>query len=88
MVQKIMSYLAYVNQLIPSRTMKMDSTVTPLQNIKILQNLIRNGFKTKLSVEGITKFYYRLTIFNLEDLVVFYFSLLSYDIHLRLKRNI
>lgn len=68
--------------------MKIDSTFTAFQNIEILQNLIRIRFKTKLSDEGITKFYYRLTVLNLEDLVVFYFVFLSYDIRLCLEQKI
>ena len=68
--------------------MKIDSTFTALQNIEILQNLIRIRFKTKLSDEGITKFYYPLTVLNLEDLVVFYFVFLSYDIRLCLEQKI
>ena len=68
--------------------MKIDSTFTALQNIEILQNLIRIRFKTKLSDEGITKFYYPLTVLNLEDLVVFYFVFFSYDIRLCLEQKI
>lgn len=68
--------------------MKIDSTFTALQKIKILQNLIRIRLTTKLSDEGITNFFYRLTVLNLEDLVVFYFVFLSYDIRLCLEQKI
>lgn len=68
--------------------MKIDSTFTAFQNIEILQNLIRIRLKTKLSDEGITNFFYRLTVLNLEDLVVFYFVFLSYDIRLCLEQKI